>query len=50
VQSTKVFLTAIALMWLMTFPRSGAAQALQEIRAKPVEPETLVDFSFAKGL
>ena len=29
---TKVFFTAIALMWLMAFPRSGAAQALQEIR------------------
>jgi hypothetical protein len=50
VQTEQVFFTAIALMWLMAFPRSGAAQALQEIRAKPVEPETLVDFSFAKGL
>ena len=69
-EPTKFVLTAIALMWLMVFPRPNATQALQEIRigssvigfsslmsyfardliTKPVEPETLVDFSFAKGL
>jgi hypothetical protein len=31
-EPTKFVLTAIALMWLMVFPRPGAAQALQEIR------------------
>jgi len=31
-EPTKFFFTAIALMWLMAFPRAGAAQALQEIR------------------
>ena len=31
-EPTKFVFTAIALMWLMVFPRPGAAQALQEIR------------------
>ena len=31
-EPTKFVFTAIAVMWLMVFPRPGAAQALQEIR------------------
>ena len=31
-EPTKFVFTAVALMWLMVFPRPGAAQALQEIR------------------